>query len=101
MSLENTWIIPLNFGRPRVVDPYNGMTVSDFDLVAKEWYEVEFEDERVDGNVSELNYFYNLWNDTLRHAAKVGGGEPCFDSFMAKIAYDGLDATYRPVGVGA
>ena len=70
-------------------------------LLDREGYEVEFEDERVDGNVSELNYFYNLWNETLRHAAKVGGGEPCFDSFMAKIAYDGLDATYRPVGVGA
>ena len=50
MSLENTWIIPLDVGPPRVVDPYTGMTVSDFDLVAKEGYEVEFEDERVDGN---------------------------------------------------
>ena len=100
MSLENTWIIPLDVGPPRVVDPYSGMTVSDFDLVAKEGYEVEFEDERVDGNVSELNYFYNLWNDTLKHSAKTGM-KPCFDSFMAKIAFDGVDATYRPIGVGA
>ena len=38
MSLENTWIIPLNFGRPKVVDPYRGMTVYDFDILAKQCY---------------------------------------------------------------
>ena len=85
MPLEDTFIIPVNSGRPKVVDPYIGMTLSDFDLVAKEGYELDLCDKRPDSGVAELTYYFNLWNDSLRHGAKTGA-EPCFDSFMGAVA---------------
>ena len=79
--------IDLNFGRTRQVDAYNGMTVSDFAIIAKSNFDVVLDDDVLHQNTkyqSDLTYYYNLWNDSLRHGAKVGA-EPCFTSFMCAV----------------
>ena len=80
--------IDLNFGRTRQVDAYNGMTVSDFALIAKNNFDVVLDDDVLHQKTkyqSDLLYYYNLWNDSLKHGAKVGA-EPCFTSFMCAVA---------------
>ena len=78
--------IDLNFGRTRQVDAYNGMTISDFSIIAKSNFDVVLDDEVLHQNMqSDLLYYYNLWNDSLRHGAKVGV-EPCFTSFMCAVS---------------
>ena len=78
--------IELNFGRTRQVDAYNGMTVSDFASIAENDFDVVLDDEVLHQNMqSDLLYYYNLWNDSLRHGAKVGV-EPCFTSFMCAVS---------------
>ena len=37
--------IDLNFGRTRQVDAYNGMTISDFAIIAKNNFDVVLDDE--------------------------------------------------------
>ena len=79
--------IDLNFGRTRQVDAYNGMTISDFAIIAKNNFDVVLDDEVLHQKtkyLSDLLYYYNLWNDSLRHGAKVGA-EPCFTSFMCAV----------------
>ena len=80
--------IDLNFGRTRQVDAYNGMSISDFAIIAKNNFDVVLDDEVLHQKtkyLSDLLYYYNLWNDSLRHGAKVGA-EPCFTSFMCAVA---------------
>ena len=80
--------IDLNFGRTRQVDAYNGMTISDFAIIAKNNFDVVLDDEVLHQKtkyLSDLLYYYNLWNDSLRHGAKVGA-EPCFTSFMCAVS---------------
>ena len=82
-----TYEIPLNFGRTRQVDAYNGMTVSDFAIIVKSNFDVVLDDDVLHQNTkyqSDLTYYYNLWNDSLKHGAKVGA-EPCFTSFMCAV----------------
>ena len=78
----------MNFGRTRQVDAYNGMTVSDFAIIAENNFDLVLDDEVLHQKtkyLSDLLYYYNLWNDSLRHGAKVGA-EPCFTSFMCAVA---------------
>ena len=83
--------IDLNFGRTRQVDAYHGMTTSDFDIIAYKDFGVDFSigndgDHATDFEKKRnVNYYFNLWNDSLRHGAKVGS-EPCFTSFMCAVA---------------
>ena len=69
------------------VDPYNGMSTGDFDQITFRYYGYDF---WVDGDGDPasdkehdkaLAYYFNLWNDTLKHGAKTGV-KPCFDTFM-------------------
>jgi hypothetical protein len=80
--------IPLNFGRTRQVDAYNGMTVSDFSIIAKNNFDVVLDDEVLHQNTryhSDLLYYFNMWNDSLKQGAKIGA-EPCFTSFMCAVS---------------
>ena len=76
--------IDLNFGRTRQVDAYNGMTVSDFALIAKNNFDVVLDDEVLHPTQSDLTYYFNMWNDSLKQGAKIGIG-PCFTSFMCAV----------------
>jgi len=86
-----TYPIHLNFGRVREVDPSNGMTSHDFEIVAFNHFGVDFWINQNGGHSTPkehrgfVNYYFNLWHDTLKHCAKVGS-EPCFDSFMGAVA---------------
>ena len=83
--------INLNFGRTRQVDAYHGMTTFDFEIVAFKHFGVDFWINQNGGHSTPkehrgfVNYYFNLWNDSLKHGAKVGA-EPCFTSFMCAVS---------------
>ena len=77
--------IDLNFGRTRQVDAYNGMTVSDFAIIAENNFDLVLDDEVLHHNMqSDLTYYFKMWNDSLKQGAKIGIG-PCFTSFMCAV----------------
>ena len=67
------------------VDPYNGMTAEQFGIIAKEHYKTTLHPYRTyECALPELMYYFGLWGDTLRQCHS--SAEPCFDSFMARVA---------------
>ena len=85
-----TYEIPLNFGRTRVVDPCNGMTALDFSIVAYRNFGLDFwisSGGELAGEYEHrnaVNYYFNLWGDTLKHDNKTGKAHN-FDAFMYAI----------------
>ncbi len=59
--------IPLNFGRTKTIDPANGMTRNDF-LCLLEQNGISLDESRM----AEVNYYFNLWGDTLKQDRKSG-----------------------------
>ena len=59
--------IPLNFGRTKTIVPANGMTRNDF-LCLLEQNGISLDESRM----AEVNYYFNLWGDTLRQDRKSG-----------------------------
>ncbi len=62
-----TYSIPLNFGRTKTIDPANGMNRNDF-LCLLEQNGISLDESRM----AEVNYYFNLWGDTLRQDRKSG-----------------------------
>ena len=59
--------IPLNFGRTKTIDPANGMNRNDF-LCLLEQNGISLDESRM----AEVNYYFNLWGDTLKQDRKSG-----------------------------
>ena len=78
-----TYSIPLNFGRTKTIDPANGMTRNDF-LCLLEQNGISLDESRM----HEVNYYFNLWGDTLKQDNKMGKAHD-FPAFIA-VSYTHL-----------
>ena len=71
-----TYSIPLNYGRTKTIDPANGMTRNDF-LCLLEQNGISLDESRM----HEVNYYFNLWGDTLKQDRKCGQTHD-FDAYI-------------------
>ncbi len=68
----------LNFGRVREVDPCDGMTSHDFDIVAYKWFGIDFWINQEGGHATpkehsrSVMYYFNLWHETMKQNRKCG-----------------------------
>jgi|TARA_Y100000296_G_scaffold62886_1_gene73129 hypothetical protein len=59
------------------INPYDGMTLNGF-LILLEQNGISLDESRM----HEVNYYFNLWCDTMRHDNKVGAAHD-FDAYIA------------------